>query len=154
MDYLTFHVREQATDEIKAYLQELGSAATAPPVYTFSPAESGCQLRVAAEGGPELSLSLAHCLHVEEDPIAPEQANRWHTPQYHGARPPEATGIGVKEIAFWIDGALIARLHELGWTPARANEFDYGFRPGPAAITIWARPRSGGQLVELTRGLT
>ncbi|MDT8307141.1 MAG: hypothetical protein RRC07_14515 [Anaerolineae bacterium] len=153
MDYLTFHVREQATEEIKAFLHELGSGASNPPTYSFVPGESGCKLSVAAEGGPELSLSLAHCVHVEEDPVAPDQATRWRTPQYHGSLPPEATEVGVKEIVFWIDGALMARLEEMGWTRAQLHGFDYRFGPAGNEVTISARGRGEGQWVELTGGL-
>lgn len=152
MDYLTFHVREQATEEIKAFLEELGSAGTAPPVYTFSPADGGCELVVGTEGRAALQLSLAHCVHVEEDPIAPEQATRWRTPQYHGARPPEATGVGVKELVFWIDGAAMARLEEMGWTAGLVDGFDYRFRPAEGAVAIWARRRGEGEWVELSGG--
>lgn len=153
MEYLTFHIREEATEMIKEFLREVGSAAGAQPVYIFAPAKVGCELTVGTEGRAALPLVVDHCIHVEEDPVAPEKATRWRTPQYHGARPPADTGIGVKEIAFWIDGAAMAWLLEMGWTAARLHEFDYRFRPDEDGVTIWAKERSGGDDVELSAGL-
>ena len=153
MDYLTFHIREEATEEIKAFLRELGGAGKQAPAYTFAPDESGCDLKVGTEGRAALQLTLGHCIHVEEDPIEPEEATRWRTPQYHGARPPADTGIDVKEIAFWIDGAAMARLLETGWTAARVGDYDYGFRPHGDGITLWVGERGGNEAVELSAGL-
>jgi hypothetical protein len=153
MDYLTFHIREEATEAIKTFLREMGSAADAQPTYTFAPAEGGCELTVGTAGGAALPLTLGHCVHVEEDPLALDKATRWRTPQYHGARPPADTDIGVKEIAFWIDGAVMARLFEMGWSAAGLYDFDYRFRPYEDGVTVWAKERSGGDAVELSAGL-
>lgn len=153
MEYLTFHIREEATEMIKEFLREEDGVADGQPVFIFAPAEVGCELTVGIEGREALSLVVDHCIHVEEDPLAPEQAMRWRTPQYHGARPEEDTGIGVKEIVFWIDGTAMAWLLEMGWTAARFDEFDYRFRPDENSVAIWAKERSGSDAVELSAGL-
>jgi hypothetical protein len=156
MDYLTFHIREKATEAVKAWQQESGGA-DAPLVFTFAPALQGCQLEVSrdrpGDGGDPFQLTLEHWVHREEDPLAPEEAVRWRTPQYYGSLPEDSHAIDVKEIVFWIDGEAMRRLEAAGWTPDRLDAYDYSFRPGAGRPTISVRDRARGEESTLTSGL-
>lgn len=156
MDYLTFHIREKATEAIKAWQQETGGE-NAPLVFTFAPALQGCQLEVRRDRPGDrdsaLELTLEHWVHREEDPLAQEEAMRWRTPQYHGSLPEDSHAIDVKEIVFWIDGEAMRRLQTAGWTPDRLEAYDYRFRPGAGSPTISARDRASGEEITLTSGL-
>jgi hypothetical protein len=99
-----------------------------------------------------LALSLDHCLHVEEDPNRPQDAFRWRTPQYRGALPAGGGQTGVEEIVFWIDGLLMRRLEEAGWTPERAGAYDYSFRPNAEGAGVWVTHRENGAIIQLVAG--
>jgi hypothetical protein len=156
MDYLTFHIREEATEAIKAWQAETGGA-DAPLVFTFAPALHGCRLQVerdtASAPGDGLELPLEHWVHREQDPLAPEEAMRWRTPQYHGSLPEDSYEIDVKEIVFWIDGDAMQRLQQAGWAADRLEAFDYRFHPGPGVPAIWARDRASGEEMALAGNL-
>jgi len=125
--------------------------------FTFSPMPGGCGLTVSnlgdrrPESAAPLELELGHCLHVEEDPNRLEDAFRWRHPQYSGYNPAGGGEVGVEEIIFWIDGHLMRRLEEAGWTPERAAEYDYSFRPNVMGADAWVSHRESGDVVELVR---
>lgn len=156
MDYLTFHIREVATEAIKKWQEQTGGA-DAPLLFTFAPALHGCRLQVerdtAGASGDGLELPLEHWVHREEDPLAPEEAIRWRTPQFHGSLPEDSYEIDVKEIVFWIDGDAMQRLQQAGWSADRLEAFDYHFRPNPGAPAVWARDRASGDEVVLGNAL-
>ncbi len=125
--------------------------------FTFSPAQDGCRLVVSNMGdarpqsAPPLALELGHCLHVEEDPNRLEDAFRWRHPQYSGYNPAGGGEVGVEEVVFWIDGHLMRGLETAGWTPGRAGEYDYNFRPNVMGADVWVSHRESGVIVELVR---
>lgn len=125
--------------------------------FTFSPGPDGCRVTVVNLGDPRpesavpLELALSHCLHVEEDPNRLEDAFRWRHPQYSGYNPAGSGEVGVEEIVFWIDGHPLRRLEEAGWTPERAGDYDYSFRPNSAGADVWVSHRESGETVSLVR---
>lgn len=152
MLYLTFHIDDEPTEAIKEW-QQAGSQ-TADFSFTFAPAAGGCGLIVETGGAKEvesrLEMDLEHCLYVREDPNEPADAFRWRTPQLRGAKADLHTPIGVNEIIFWIDGALMEQLQELGWERERADAYHYRFQPREQGVEIWVRNSESGESFHLT----